>query len=116
LPPWKGGPPRTPTGGIIDEHFEKDAAVGACRAWRSGWRVWHGPEAGEGNPFPLVWHGHMCWWRVDPKDLAEAVLMLKALERKGRLDVTDDIEPSPEQIEEACRFMLARGYQLEEGA
>jgi hypothetical protein len=61
-------------------------------------------------------HGHMCWWRVDPKDLAEAVLMLKALERKGRLDVTDDIEPSPEQIEEACRFMLARGYQLEEGA
>jgi hypothetical protein len=61
-------------------------------------------------------HGRMCWWREDPKDLAEAALMLEALEREGRLDVTDDIEPSPEQIEEARRFMLARGYQLEEGA
>jgi hypothetical protein len=59
-------------------------------------------------------HGRMCWWRFDPKDLAEAALMLEALERKGRLDGADDVEPTPEQVEEARRFMLGQWYQLEE--
>jgi hypothetical protein len=62
-------------------------------------------------------HGHVCWWREDPKEWAKATILLEALKRKGRLDITDDIEPNPEQVqvEEARHFLVERGYELEEG-
>jgi hypothetical protein len=55
-------------------------------------------------------HGHECWFRESPKEVAQAAMLLEAIER--RLPEPDIDNPPAELIEEARRMLLSQGKEL----